>query len=70
MANVWQGTSTADKQGADGFTYTSPVGYYGITAVGLTDMGGNVWNWCQDTFKPYPGNPEPYQLNDQIKVIR
>jgi formylglycine-generating enzyme len=70
MANVWQGTGTSEKQGADGFTYTSPVGSYGTTPAGLTDMGGNVWNWCQDTFKPYPGNPEPYQLNDQIKVIR
>lgn len=70
MANVWQGSGTAEKQGADGFTYTSPVGHYGTTAAGLTDMGGNVWNWCQDTFKPYPGNPEPYQVNDQVKVIR
>lgn len=70
MANVWQGSNTTEQQGADGFTFTSPVGFYGETAAGLTDMGGNVWNWCQDTFKPYPGNPEPFQLNEQIKVIR
>ena len=70
MANVWQGESTSEKQGADGFIYTSPVGSYGTSTAGLADMGGNVWNWCQDTFKPYPGNQEPFQLNDQIKVIR
>lgn len=70
MANVWQGASTSEQQGADGFTLTSPVGYYGTTAAGLTDMGGNVWNWCEDTFKPYPGNPDRIEINPDVKVIR
>jgi formylglycine-generating enzyme len=70
MANVWQGSNTAEQQGVDGFTYTSPVGFYGTTAAGLTDMGGNVWNWCEDTYKPYPGNPERVAINPEVKVIR
>lgn len=70
MANTWQGATTADKNETDGFLYTSPVGYYGTTAAGMTDMGGNVWNWCQDTYKPYPGNPEYQQADPQVKVIR
>ena len=69
QANVWQG-EISDKQGNDGFVYTSPVGYYGVTPCGLTDMGGNVWNWCSDVFQPYPGNNEPFQPNSQLRVIR
>lgn len=70
MANVWQGNDLNAKQGADGFELTSPVGYYGENTCGLTDMGGNVWNWCSDTFKPYPGSTIPDQNNATIKVIR
>lgn len=70
MANVWQGVDLSAKQGEDGFVLTSPVGYYGETPCGLTDMGGNVWNWCADTFKPYPGSTVPDPNNDELKVIR
>jgi sulfatase modifying factor 1 len=70
MANVWQGNDLNAKQGADGFELTSPVGSFGENPCGLTDMGGNVWNWCSDTFKPYPGGTIPDQNNATIKVIR
>lgn len=70
MANVWQGSELTSLQGADGFKLTSPVGYYGETPCGLTDMGGNVWNWCLDTFKPYPGRITSNQNNPELKVIR
>ncbi len=70
MANVWQGTDLSAKQGEDGFENTSPVGFYGETDCGLTDMGGNVWNWCADVFQPYPGNTIPFQNNPDLRVIR
>ncbi len=69
-ANVWQGNNLLAAQGADGFTLTSPVGFYGENPCGMTDMGGNVWNWCADAYQSYPGNPQALPLNNEVKVIR
>lgn len=46
--------------GDDGYRYTSPVGRFGTTHLGLADMGGNVWQWTGDWFRPYAGRDEPY----------
>lgn len=56
MANVWQGETVEKTEVLDGYLRTSPVGAYGTTEAGLTDMGGNVWQWCENNFKPYPEN--------------
>ncbi|HEX8295435.1 MAG TPA: bifunctional serine/threonine-protein kinase/formylglycine-generating enzyme family protein [Chthoniobacteraceae bacterium] len=34
----------------DGFAQTSPVGSFGVNPLGLADMGGNVWQWCFDSY--------------------
>jgi formylglycine-generating enzyme required for sulfatase activity len=32
--------------------YTSPVGSFPANPAGLSDMAGNIWEWCLDTFHP------------------
>jgi len=69
FANTWQGELTS-TEAPDGYLFTSPVGIFGENEAGLTDMGGNVWQWCSDNYKPYPGSQEPYREDPNVKVIR
>jgi sulfatase modifying factor 1 len=51
-ANTWQGNFPFYNTEEDGYKTTSPVGIFGSNKIGLTDMGGNVWQWTSDSILP------------------
>ncbi len=48
LINIWQGAFPYKNNVEDGYKFTSPVGIFGKTPLGLTDMTGNVWQWCSN----------------------
>ncbi len=50
-ANCWQGTFPSMNLMEDGFRFTSPVAYYGVSDLGLSDLAGNVWEWTLDEIR-------------------
>jgi len=53
LANVWTGIFPVLNTADDGYKTTSPVGAFGQTPIGLTDMAGNVWEWTRSWYRSY-----------------
>ena len=51
--------------GVDSYVNTSPVGSFRANCFGLYDMGGNVWQWCEDRYVK-----NSYPQDHDVRVVR
>ncbi len=70
LANVWTGIFPIINNEEDGFRFTSPVGHFGVTPAGLTDMAGNVWEWTADWKRPYATYDDPVGVTEASEKIQ
>ena len=65
------GNTVADVAwcGSNSDSKTHFVGTKKANELGLYDMSGNVWEWCQETYQPYPCD-KTTKANTTVRVLR
>jgi len=69
-ANTWQGNYPVQNTVDDGYRYTSPVGSFSTTALGLQDMSGNVWEWTASWKRPYEERGTDFQSTTRSERVQ
>jgi len=67
--NTWQGRYPRQNRATDGYRYTSPVGAFDTTTLGLQDMSGNVWEWTASWKRSYEEKGTPFQPTARSKRV-
>ena len=72
MCNVWQGRFPGQNTAKDGYIGTAPVSEFAPNEFDLSNMIGNVWEWCADSFTPdyHCITPDDNPLNTHDKGSR
>ena len=51
----------------DGAARTAPVASYTANRLGIFDLGGNVWQWCEDEYKASMNDPDVLKENPALE---